>query len=243
MARKHSHGKMSHLLIDRFRFDSFAPDSDEAGSNLLTRFGQTAYLFFVITPPEMLVERAWKRGLEFGRYKAVDDTLAHSVEAYSGIPDVFFTWVCRSDKRIRFEFLDNTGSLGERPRTVAFGDNETFNVLDVKATLDIDRYARIDVDASAAEYLYPDVKLLAAENNVDFLKRCVKSFHWVNFAEQASGQVYLRIERGQPVQKDRIAFEKAIQSPDTLAAIRAVAPDALGGNVPHAPRAAGPSAK
>jgi hypothetical protein len=243
MASKNRRGDMSHLLIDRFRFDSFAPDSAEAGSNFLTRFGQTVYLFFVITPPEMLVERAWKRGLEFGRYKAVDDTLAHSVEAYSGIPDVFFTWVCRSDKRIQFEFLDNTVRLGERPRTVAFGDNETFNVLDVKATLDIDRYARIDVDATAAEFLYPDLKLLAAENNVDFLKRCVKSFHWVNFAEQASGQIYLRIERGQPMQKERIALEKAIQSPDTLAAIRAVAPDALTGNVPEAPRAAWLNAK
>jgi hypothetical protein len=236
MAAKSRRGDMSHLLIDRFRFDSFAPDSDEAGSNLLTRFGQTVYLFFVITPPEMLVERAWKRGLEFGRYKAVDDTLAHSVEAYSGIPGVFFTWVRRSDKRIQFEFLDNTVLLGERPRTVAFGDNETFNVLDVKATLDIDRYARIDVDAAAADYLYPDPALLVPENNVDFLKRCVKSFHRVNFAEKGSGQVYLRIERGRPVQKERAAFEKAIQSPDTLAAIRAVAPDALGGNVPDAPQ-------
>src|SRR6204780_430546 len=45
MARKHRRGDMAHLLIDRFRFDSFAPDSDEAGSNLLTRFGQTVYLF------------------------------------------------------------------------------------------------------------------------------------------------------------------------------------------------------
>ena len=152
------------------------------------------------------------RGLEFGRYKAVDDTLAHSVEAYSGIPDVFFTWV-RSDKRIQFEFLDNTVRLGERPRTAAFGDNETFNVLDVKATLDIVRYARIDVDAAAAEYLYPDPKLLAAERNVDFLTRCVKSFRRVNFAEQASGRIYLRIERGRPVQKERSAFETAIQTP------------------------------
>jgi hypothetical protein len=238
MAAKNRRGDMSHLLIDRFRFDSFAPDSAEAGSNLLTRFGQTVYLFFVITPPEMLVERAWKRGLEFGRYKAVDDTLAHSVEAYSGIPDVFFTWVRRSDKRIQFEFLDNTVRLGERPRTAAFGDNETFNVLDVKATLDIDRYARIDVDAAAPEYLYPDPALLAAENNVGFLKRCVKSFHWVNFAEQASGRIYLRIERGLPVLRERAALAAAIQTPDTLAAIRAVAPDALTGNVPDAPQAA-----
>ena len=238
MTSKNRRGEMSHLLIDRFRFDSFAPDSAEAGSNFLTRFGQTVYLFFVITPPEMLVERAWKRGLEFGRYKAVDDTLAHSVEAYSGIPDVFFTWVRRGDKRIQFEFLDNTVRLGERPRTVAFGDNETLNVLDVKATLDIHRYARIDVDATAPQYLYPDPKLLVPENNVDFLSRCVKSFQWVNFAEQGSGQVYLRIERGRPTQMERSAFEKAMQSPDTLAAIRAVAPAALTGDVPDAPRAA-----
>jgi hypothetical protein len=237
MAGKNRRGDMSHLLIDRFRFDSFAPDSAEAGSNLLTRFGLTVYLFFVITPPEMLVERAWKRGLEFGRYKAVDDTLAHSVEAYSGIPDVFFTWVRRTDKRIQFEFLDNTVRLGERPRTVAFGDNETLNVLDVKTTLDIDRYARIDVDAAAAECLYPDPALLAAEKNLDFLKRCVRNFHWVNFAEQASGQVYLRIEQGRAVYKGQPAFEKAIQSADTLAAIQSVAPHALSGNVPEAPQA------
>ena len=50
---------MSHLLIDRFRFDTFAPASDVAGSNLLTRFGSLVYLFFLITPPDATVERAW----------------------------------------------------------------------------------------------------------------------------------------------------------------------------------------
>ena len=237
MASKYRRGEMSHLLIDRFRFDSFAADSDEAGSNLLTRFGQSVYLFFMITPPELLVERAWKRGLEVGRYKAVDDTLAHAVEAYSGIPDVFFTWVRRADKRIQFEFLDNTVRLGQRPRTVAFGDNETFNVLDVKVTLDMERYARIDVDAAAAECLYSDRALLTADKNVNFLKRCVKSFRWVNFADQTSGRVYLRIESGTPIVKDPAAFELAALAPDTLAAIRAVAPGALNGTVPDAQQA------
>jgi hypothetical protein len=237
MANKHQRGEMSHLLIDRFRFDSFAADSVEAGSNLLTRFGQSVYLFFMITPPEMLVERAWKRGLEVGRYKAVDDTLAHAVEAYSGIPDVFFTWVRRSDKRIRFEFLDNTVLLGQRPRTVAFGDNETFNVLDVKATLDIERYARIDVEATAAEFLYSDRAQLSPDRNVDFLRRCVETFRQVNFADQASGRVYLRIERGTPIVKDAAAFDAAARTPDTLAGIRAVAPDALAGRVPDVQQA------
>jgi hypothetical protein len=232
MANKYRRGEMSHLLIDRFRFDSFAPDSDEAGSNLLTRFGQSVYLFFMITPPAMLVERAWTRGLEVGRYKAVDDTLAHAVEAYSGIPDVFFTWVRRADKRSQFEFLDNTVRLGQRPRTVAFGDNETFNVLDVPALLDMERYARIDVDAAGEEYLYSDRALLAAEKNLDFLKRCIAAFRRVNFADRDSGRVYLRIESGTPILKDRAAFELAVQVPDALAAIRAVAPEALTDKVP-----------
>jgi hypothetical protein len=162
MARKYAAGNMTHLLIDRFRFDSFAPDSDEEGSNLLTRFGQTVFLFFMITPPEQLVERAWKRGLEFGRYKAVDDTLAHAVDAYTGIPNVFFTWAHRNDKRIRFEFLDNSVALGERPRTAVFGDNDTVNILDVKRMLDIDRYGRVFVDASTPAELYRDRQSLAA---------------------------------------------------------------------------------
>jgi hypothetical protein len=232
MAHKHRRGDMTHLLIDRFRFDSFAPDSDQAGSNLLTRFGETVYLFFMITPPEQLVERAWKRGLEFGRYKAVDDTLAHAVEAYTGIPDVFFTWVRRSDKRIRFEFLDNTVRLGERPRTVAFGGNDTFNVLSVKGTLDIERYGRVDVDAANPELLYADRRLLGAEHNTGFLRRCMQGFRTVNFADQATGRIYLRIESGVPVSVDGAAFQAAISDPDTLSGIRAVAPGALCGEVP-----------
>jgi hypothetical protein len=234
MARKHRRGDMTHLLIDRFRFDSFAPESDEAGSNLLTRFGQTVYLFFMITPPELLVERAWKRGLEFGRYKAVDDTLAHAVEAYTGIPDVFFTWVRRSDKRIQFEFLDNTVRLGERPRTVAFGDNDTFNVLNVKGALDIERYGRVNVDALTPESLYVDRRLLAPEHNLGFLRRCIDGFREVNIVDQATGRIYLRIESGTPVWMDGTLMQSAISDPDTLSGVRAVAPCALSGGVPEA---------
>ncbi len=235
MARKHRRGDMTHLLIDRFRFDSFAPDSDEAGSNLLTRFGQTVYLFFMITPPESLVERAWKRGLEFGRYKAVDDTLAHAVEAYTGIPDVFFTWVRRSDKRIQFEFLDNTVQLGERPRTVAFGDNDTFNVLSVKGTLDIERYGRVNVGAAGADSLYADPALLRPEYNTRFLRRCIEGFRRVNFADQATGRIYLQIECGAPVAVDGDALQTAIADADTRSGIEAVAPGALRGEVPQLP--------
>jgi hypothetical protein len=231
MARKHAAGNMSHLLIDRFRFDSFAPDSDEAGSNLLTRFGQSVFLFFMITPPEQLVERAWKRGLEFGRYKSVDDTLAHAVDAYTGIPSVFFTWVRRSDKRIQFEFLDNSVALGEPPRTAVFGDNDTVNVLDVKRMLDIDRYGRVFVDAASPEGLYRDRADLAAERNLGFLRRCIEGFRCVNFASQASGRIYLRIESAVPVWIDPEALAAALADPDTRAGLRAVARAAVDGQV------------
>jgi hypothetical protein len=199
MALKHSRGNMAHLLIDRFRFDSFAPDSDEAGSNLLTRFGDYVYLFFVITPPEQLVERAWMRGLEFGRYKAVDDTLAHCVEAYVGVPNVFFTWVHRTDKQMRIEFLDNSVPYGALPKTVAFGDNYTLNVLDVERLLDIERFGRVHVDATAPDKLYPDPALLAPEHNLGFLRRCLQAFKEVNFADQRSGRIYLRVRCGVPM--------------------------------------------
>jgi hypothetical protein len=224
MARKHERGEMAHLLIDRFRFDSFAPDSDEAGSNLLTRFGDSVYLFFVITPPEQLVERAWMRGLEFGRYKAVDDTLAHSVEAYTGMPNVFFTWVRRTDKRIHIELLDNSVPFGQLPRTAAFCNNDTLNVLDINRLLDIERFGRVDVNASGPESLYPDRTALAPEHNAGFLKRSIQAFREVNFASQDTGRIYIRIRSGVPVFIDREALQKAIEDPGAYAALRVVAP-------------------
>jgi hypothetical protein len=227
MALKHERGDMAHLLIDRFRFDSFAPDSDEAGSNLLTRFGHSVYLFFVITPPELLVERAWKRGLEFGRYKAVDDTLAHSVEAYTGMPAVFFTWVRRTDKQIHIEFLDNSVSFGELPRTVAFGTNYALNVLDIGRMLDIERYGRIDVNAPRASDLYADRAVLAPEHNLGFLRRCLETFREVSFAEQATGRLYLRMQSGVPTLVDREALQNAVADPDISSALRLLAPGAF----------------
>jgi hypothetical protein len=222
MARKGERGIVPHLLIDRFRFDSFAPDSDEPGSNLLTRFGRVVYLFFLITPPASIVERAWKRGLEFGRYKAVDDLLAHAVEAYSGMPQLFFTWIERTDKRVHFEFLDNSVAFGERPRTVAFGWNDTLNVLDVKCLLDIDRYRRVNIDATSPEALYRDQSQLAPELNAAFLRQCVERFREVNFADASSGRIYVRIAGGVPEWADADVL-RAVDA-ETRAGLAAIAP-------------------
>jgi hypothetical protein len=236
MAHKAEQGGMSHLLIDRFRFDSFAPDSDEAGSNLLTRFGRVVYLFFMVTPPESLVERAWKRGLDVGRYKAVDDTLAHAVEAYSGMPQLFFTWIQRTDKQVHFEFLDNSVQLGEQPRTIAFGWNDTLNVLDVKCLLDVERYRRVDINATAPEFLYSDRSLLLPEHNTAFLRQCLDRFREINVAAQATGRIYVRLVDGKPVWVDRGMLAQAGADPDTRAGLRSVAPSIFDAELPHPDR-------
>src|SRR5260370_29737779 len=151
------------------------------------------------------------------------------------MPDVFSTWGRRSDKRIQVEFLDNTVRLGERPRTVACGDNDMFNVLDVKGMLDIERYGRVNVDAAAPESLYADRRLLDPAHNTGFLRRCMDGFRVVNFADRATGRIYLRIESRTPVWMDGTLLQSAISDPDTLTGIRAVAPSTLSDVVPEPP--------
>lgn len=231
IARKHRRGNMPHMLIDRFRFDSFATDSDEAGSNLLTRFGQKVYLFFVLTPPDLLVERAWKRGLEFGRYKAVDDTLAHSVEAYSGMPQLFFTWVRRTDKQLQFEFLDNTVSFGERPRTVAFGDNQTMNILDVRGVCNIERFASINVAAADPASLWAAGTAAKTGCHVDFLRGCIRQFRTVNIGDQATGRIYIRMEAGSVAWVDRNWLQASVADEELRLCLQACVPEAFGNDV------------
>ena len=208
MSRKAAEGRMSHLLIDRFRFDSFAVDAaaDRPGQ-LLTRFGHTIYLQFMVTPPEATVERAWKRGQEFGRYKAVEDLLAHNVEAFAGIPRLFFLWALRRDKVVAFEFLDNTVPNGEVPRTIAFGGNDAMIVLDPVALLDIERFRKINVYAESPTQVYAGIDH-APDRNVGFLKACLGRLGEVRFAERGTGRVYARFERGKLVARDRATLDR-----------------------------------
>jgi len=223
MATRAARGEMSHLLIDRFRFDSFVPVAEGKGSaRLLTRFGDLVYMFFMITPPESTVERAWTRGLKVGRYKAVDDLLAHNVEAYTGMPELFFTWALSARKRVHYEFLDNSVAEGCPPRTVAFGCNGEMSILDIKSMLDIDRFRKINIRAQKPEEVYVDDNL-APECNVEFLKRCARLIPVINFADYATGRVYARLQHGKWVWRDEQRFACALNDPDAKAGLQAIA--------------------
>jgi hypothetical protein len=230
MAAREARGEMSHLLIDRFRFDSFVPELEGKGSSrLLTRFGDLVYMFFMITPPEMTVERAWTRGLKVGRYKAVEDLLAHNVEAYTGMPELFFTWALTTGKRVHYEFLDNSVAEGRPPRTVAFGWNGEMTILDVKSMLDIERFRKINIRAQKPEEVYINENL-APECNVDFLKRCARWISIINFADYETGQVYARLKHGKWAWRDEQQFADMLNDPDARAGLLAVAPNVCDSN-------------
>ncbi|MFY9838163.1 MAG: hypothetical protein WAK55_17175 [Xanthobacteraceae bacterium] len=222
MAERAIRGEMPHLLIDRFRFDSFVPNLEEGSSRLLTRFGNLVYMFFMITPPETTVERAWARGLKLGRYKAVEDVLAHNVEAYAGMPELFFTWALIAGKRVHYEFLDNSVAQGCPPRTVAFGWNKEMTILDVKAMIDIERFRKINIRAQRTADVYASVDL-SPQSNVDFLKRCVRWIPVINFADYETGQLYARLQGGKWVWRDKPRFDKARDNPETKAGLLAIA--------------------
>jgi hypothetical protein len=225
MAQKAERARISHLLVDRFRFDSFAEEpGGEEGARLLTRFGAVVYMFFMITPPIATVERAWKRGEEVGRYKAVDDLLDHNVEAYTGMPRLFFTWALRKDKQVHYEFLDNGVAAGERPRTVAFGWNDEMSILDIGGLLDIERFRKIDIAAQGPAAVHPDPAALTAENNTAFLLRCGRMIRTINLADHRTGRIYARIERGAVDGIDPAALAVAMEDRDTRIALLALAP-------------------
>lgn len=224
MKAKAASGEISHLLIDRFRFDSFVPEFGGKGSDrLLTRFGDLVYMFFLITPPEMTVERAWKRGLKVGRYKAVEDLLAHNVEAFAGMPELFFTWALAAGKRVHYEFLDNSVPEGQPPRTVAFGWNGEMTILDVKSMLDIERFRKINIRANGPDEVYRGNNL-APECNTDFLRRCVRWIPVINFASCKTGAVYARVEQGKWVWRDDQGLADALNDPDTRVGLDVIAP-------------------
>ncbi len=222
MGEKAAKEKMPHLLIDRFRFDSFTPSPDQqAESTLLSRFGDTVYLFFIITPPSETVERAWKRGIETGRYKAVDDLLYHNIEAYTGLPQLFFSWVTTKQQKIHFEFLDNSVPHGELPRTVAFGWNDRITILDKDFLRNINRYQNVNIEARRPE----DVLVDAKDKGGDFIADCIDIIPNVTIADGKTLEVQGQTADGHWVyHKDGALDDATLSAADEADATKSEAP-------------------
>lgn len=197
-----------HLIVDRFRFDSFNSKkiSDVLHSTYVS-YVDTLHMYFIITPPEATVERGWLRGLARGRYKSVEDFLGHSVEAYKGIPKLFFKWLAYDKPLFRFNFMDNSVSKGELPNTIAWGTQRELTIIDPMGLINIERYQKINIYARSETEVYPAAEQLEIQKNCSFLQQCITTLSKVNFTTEQKDSPYLIIEQNKYQIIDAELFE------------------------------------
>ncbi len=207
---------ISHLLVDRFRFDSFS--SERIGKVLhgtYVQYVDTMYMFFIVTPPEATVERGWERGLKTGRYKSVEDFLAHSVEAYAGMSKIFFKWLAYEKPLYRYEFLNNDVPKGTYPKTIASGTRQEINILSASGFINIERFRKINIKAKSPQQVYPDQALMSVDNNTGFLQQIVKDIPTVNFIDRATNTAYFRVHNRACKVLDKAIFTEKLKDGET----------------------------
>lgn len=215
-----------HLLVDRFRFDSFSTQGLERRLQATyTRYVSIIHMYFIVTPPEVTVERGWQRALERGRFKAVEDFLGHCVEAYSGMPRVLFRWIEDRNVDYRYYFLDNRVPKGQFPIFVASGDRQHMKIFDPECLVNINRYQKIKVDARCAEAVYPVGSPMDTPNNISFLRECVRRIPMISLFDGQDGPGYLEARNGTFRILDQAAYEKAMTSERVAKIISEIAPD------------------
>lgn len=204
-----------HLMVDRFRFDSFS--SAKVSSVLhktYVKYIDTLYMYFVITPPEATVERGWTRGLDRGRYKSVEDFLGHSVEAYEGIPKLLFKWLFHRQPKFIFEFLDNDVPIDHFPLLIAKGTQGSMDIFDPMGFINIERYQKINVMAKTPGEVYSDISNLEVARNLGFLKLCISKIETIRFIDPNSNVVYLTANNGRLEVTDQGSLDSFLSRPD-----------------------------
>ena len=227
-AKANHRNSTPHLVVDRFRFDSF---QSEKISRILhktyAKYTDTMYMYFIITPPEATVERGWKRGLVRGRYKSVEDFLGHCVEAYAGMPKLLFKWLSTPMPRFIFEFLDNSVPENSYPRTIARGTQGTMDIYDSIALINIERYQKINVMARSPETVYPQQSLMEIPENTGFLRLCIRKIEHIRFIDQETEKEYLHVHKGTFKLIDTSIFETKINNPELALIFSEIAPEVI----------------
>ncbi|RLA11692.1 MAG: hypothetical protein DRQ59_09275 [Gammaproteobacteria bacterium] len=215
-----------HLVVDRFRFDSFASEKiTRILHSTYARYVDTMYMYFVVTPPEDTVERGWERGQVRGRYKSVEDFLGHCIEAYAGMPKLLFKWLANNRPRFIFEFLDNSVARGCYPTMIARGTQAHMDIFDPIAFINIERYQKINVMARTADAVYPEQQVLEVANNIGFLQQCIRKIENVRFLDLESGLVYVTATSGKFRVTDVELFTSRLIDPDLSSIFLQLAPE------------------
>jgi hypothetical protein len=227
-AKADARKSIPHLMVDRFRFDSFASEKiTRVLHNTYVRYIDTMYMYFVVTPPEATVERGWERGQVRGRYKAVEDFLGHCIEAYAGMPKLLFKWTSNRTPSYFFEFLDNSVPKGTYPTLIARGTQGRMQIHQLHSLIDIERYQRINVLATSPEQVAAPPQQLRVANNLGFLRQCIKRFALIEFIDRDSERCYLAIRRGSFEVCDETLWRQNLSDSCLRETVNLLAPDLI----------------
>ncbi len=215
-----------HLVVDRFRFDSFTSEKiSRILRNTYAKYINTMYMYFVVTPPEATVERGWERGLVRGRYKSVEDFLGHCIEAYAGMPKLLFKYLAHKKPKFIFEFLDNSVAQGTYPTMIARGSQAQMDIFDPIAFVNIERYQKINIMARSPEAVYPDQQVLEIAKNIGFLQQCIRKIETIRFVDLDSEKDYLIGKNGKFEISDSQLLKTKLLNNDLMAIFLEVAPE------------------
>ena len=224
---KKSHS-IPHLVVDRFRFDSFASEKiSRVLHKTYVSYIDTMYMYFIVTPPEATVERGWLRGIERGRYKAVEDYLGHCVEAYTGMPKLLFKWLANEKPRYSFKFLDNSVPKGSLPKMIARGTQGWMQIFEPAPLIDIERFKRINILATSPEQVAAKPEDLTVNKNLGFLRQCIERIEEIEFADASSESCYLSIRAGKFEIVDMKIFEHKLGDQTLREIMLELAPELL----------------
>ena len=227
-AKAEQRHSIPHLVVDRFRFDSFASEKiTRVLHKTYVRYIDTMYMYFIVTPPEATVERGWERGLARGRYKAVEDFLGHCVEAYAGMPRLLFKWLSNSRPTYFFEFLDNSVAKGTYPELIARGTQGSMQIFRPGPLIDIERYQRINVLAAEPRQVAAADADLAVAKNLGFLRQCIARIRRIDFVDVDSERIYLAIVSGRFEVADEALFRQNLADDSLREILDVLAPDLL----------------
>jgi len=227
-AKAEQRHSIPHLMVDRFRFDSFASEKiTRVLHKTYVRYIDTMYMYFVVTPPEATVERGWERGLVRGRYKAVEDFLGHCIEAYAGMPKLLFKWLANDKPRYFFEFLDNSVPFGTYPELIARGTQGSMQIYRPGPLIDIERYQRINVLATSPEQVAAMPDELLVSKNLGFLRQCIAKINLIEFVDLETDKAFLAIRSGSFEVIDAKLLAQNLADDSLREIIEQLAPDLL----------------
>jgi len=226
---EHRHS-IPHLMVDRFRFDSFASEKiTRVLHKTYVRYIDTMYMYFVVTPPQATVERGWERGLVRGRYKAVEDFLGHCIEAYAGMPKLLFKWLASEKPRYCFEFLDNSVAKGTYPELIARGTQGRMQIYRPHSLIDIERFQRINVLATSPQQVAAAPEQLTVANNLGFLRQCIAKIKLIEFVDEDTDTSFLTIRSGSFEISNPELFRQNLVDETLHEIVELLAPDLLPG--------------